>query len=107
VPAAYNVEFRVKYANGKRATFEVRVFEAWAPQGALHFLQLVQDNFFDKNLVFRVLPWMVCAKKKTPQIKKQTNLCCLYHQAQFGLNNYPANSKWIRVEIGNSVFNHS
>jgi hypothetical protein len=82
IPSTYHVRFTVTLANGKRDSFDVAVFASWAPQGALHFWQLVNAAFFDKNLVFRNLPWM----------------------AQFGLNNYPANEKWITVCIHTTQF---
>jgi hypothetical protein len=77
VPSTFHVRFTVVFADGEKDSFDVAVHEQWAPQGALHFWQLVQDRFFDNSLVFRVLPWM----------------------AQFGLNNYPMNKKWITVRV--------
>jgi hypothetical protein len=75
IPSIFHVQFTVRFADGTRGKFEVAVMEAWAPQGALHFYQLVEAKFFDNNLVFRVLGWM----------------------AQFGLNNYKADKNWILV----------
>jgi len=53
-------------------TVTVAVHVAWAPQGAMHFYQLVQDKFYDDTVFFRVLPWMAQFGLPVPGHKLKT-----------------------------------
>jgi cyclophilin family peptidyl-prolyl cis-trans isomerase len=53
-------------------TVTVAVHVAWAPQGAMHFYQLVMDQFYDDSIFFRVLPWMAQFGLPLPGHKLET-----------------------------------
>ena len=78
VPAVKQVgpapdSFRVTFAT-TRGSFVVQVNRAWAPHGADRFYALVQNQFFDGDPFFRVVPGFI---------------------AQFGLNlNNKINEQW-------------
>lgn len=50
--------FRVKFQT-TRGSFVVQVNRAWAPNGADRFYALVENQFFDDNAFFRVLPGFI------------------------------------------------
>lgn len=50
--------FRVKFET-TRGAFVVQVNRAWAPHGADRFYALVENQFFDDNAFFRVIPGFI------------------------------------------------
>ena len=56
-PASFLVDFDTDIEGGH--TFTVNVTRAWAPLGADHFYQLVQDKFYDGAAFFRVVSGFV------------------------------------------------
>jgi peptidyl-prolyl cis-trans isomerase A (cyclophilin A) len=78
--------FRVTFET-TRGSFVVQVNRAWAPHGADRFYALVQNQFFDGDPFFRVVPGFI---------------------AQFGLNlNKKINEQWDAPPIPDDSVKHS
>ena len=78
--------FRVTFET-TRGAFVVQVNRAWAPNGADRFYALVQNQFFDGDPFFRVVPGFI---------------------AQFGLNmNKKINEQWDEPRIPDDPVTHS
>ena len=78
--------FRVTFET-TRGSFVVQVNRAWAPHGADRFYALVQNQFFDGDPFFRVIPGFI---------------------AQFGLNlNKKINEQWDDPRIPDDSVTHS
>ncbi len=78
--------FRVTFET-TRGSFVVQVDRAWAPHGADRFYALVQNQFFDGDPFFRVVPGFI---------------------AQFGLNlNRKINEQWDEPRIPDDSVTHS
>ena len=53
--SSFKVEFEVKLAKGKEATFVVEVFPDWAPLGAAQFREIISAQAWDAARFFRVV----------------------------------------------------
>ena len=74
VPATYSVVFETDVGGLPSSDVVINITTALAPNGAAHFLDLVEDGFFDGAAFFRVVPDFV---------------------VQFGIAGTPAeNAKW-------------